>query len=555
MTFVVGFNNLAKSVPFSSGMSPNTVWSCGSSTNVEPELDPEPEETLSINESFFNSAALVSFTTVNCTLENGSATTCYEMVFTSNPVENGPYCPSIIDEIGGVGIYDGNTNPGFQVLKRSLWEAMEADGFDIVDEEGNITIVDPSAGGVGGGPPAGGPGGDDAAGDDNAAGGVTSACLEATPDDELLLTFLIPVTPELLSTPDVIESIENIGISIDGIPLTGDPPSATMSVGGMPGGGGTIPSIDPCGGHMDPSGYYHLHFVAEEMNNVYEARGITEVSCSNFTQSETALVGFAKDGFPIYASKDSNGELPTDLDECNGHVGPTPEFPNGIYHYHASSTSALNLPPCLVGVSVRNSFSFASTNAGGEGIEDTGDTGGPDTSTGEVTDVDPALFLADGTNLTVTLIPCTLSDGTETNCYEIVTNSTPTDHAMGPWCPDNISDDASDGGIWLENGEVFDVDGAFIENMATFYNDDTWMMYDANGDIFITDTEEDCINAANPNVGDAYQNFCVECLPAYITDLSQTWTIPVTPVIQDEFAFLIQDLVVQIHFRLLVVLP
>ena len=143
----------------------------------------------------------------------------------------------------------------------------------------------------------------------------------------------------------------------------------------------------------------------------------------------------------------------------------------------------------------------------------------------------------DGTNLTVTLVPCTLSDGTETNCYEIVTNSTPTDHAMGPWCPDNISDDASAGGIWLENGEVFDVDGAFIENMANFYNDDTWMMYDANGDIFITDTEEDCINAANPNVGDAYQNFCVECLPSYITDLSQTWTIPVTPVIQDEFAF------------------
>ena len=27
-----------------------------------------------------------------------------------------------------------------------------------------------------------------------------------------------------------------------------------------------------------------------------------------------------------------------DLDECNGRVGVTPEFPNGIYHYYATDT-------------------------------------------------------------------------------------------------------------------------------------------------------------------------------------------------------------------------
>jgi len=138
----------------------------------------------------------------------------------------------------------------------------------------------------------------------------------------------------------------------------------------------------------------------------------------------------------------------------------------------------------------------------------------------------------------VTTVACTLSDGTTTDCYQIVTTSTPgTDHEMGPWCPDNISDDASAGGIWLENGEVYDVDGAFIENMATFYNDNTWQMYDASGDIYVTETEEDCINAANPNVGDEYKNFCVECLPSYITNISQTWLIPITPVMQADPAF------------------
>ena len=88
---------------------------------------------------------------------------------------------------------------------------------------------------------------------------------------------------------------------------------------------------------------------------------------------------------------------------------------------------------------------------------------------------------------------------------------------MGPWCPENISDGEEAGGIWLENGEVYAVDGAFIANMATFYNDDTWLMYDANGDIYVTETEEDCINAANPNVGDEYKNYCVECVPDYIS--------------------------------------
>jgi len=58
-------------------------------------------------------------------------------------------------------------------------------------------------------------------------------------------------------------------------------------------------------------------------------------------------------------------------------------------------------------------------------------------------------------------------------------------------------------------------------------------MYDTNGDIYKTETLEDCMNAANPNVGDAYQNFCVECLPSFVADLSQTYLIPIRPVILD----------------------
>lgn len=158
-----------------------------------------------------------------------------------------------------------------------------------------------------------------------------------------------------------------------------------------------------------------------------------------------------------------------------------------------------------------------------------------DASDQNIVSVVPSYFYADG-SLTITTVDCTLSDGTETECYQITTASIAEDHQMGPWCPDTISDDADAGGIWLEDGEVYNVDGDFIKNLATFYNDTTWLMYDENGDIYITQTEDDCINAANPNVGDEYENFCVECIPDYI-DVSQTWLLPINPVYQSSATY------------------
>ncbi|MFK8161879.1 MAG: hypothetical protein AB8H12_05390 [Lewinella sp.] len=73
--------------------------------------------------------------------------------------------------------------------------------------------------------------------------------------------------------------------------------------------------------------------------------------------------------------------------------------------------------------------------------------------------VNPAHFLEASLASPVTTVPCTLSDGTKSTCYKIVAGSAPSDHQMGPWCPENIADGAEAGGIWMEGGEVFDVDG------------------------------------------------------------------------------------------------
>lgn len=145
--------------------------------------------------------------------------------------------------------------------------------------------------------------------------------------------------------------------------------------------------------------------------------------------------------------------------------------------------------------------------------------------------VDSSKFLIAGLSEPISVVNRTLSNGSTVDCYKIVTKSTPSDHNMGPWCPTNITDDKTKGGIWLEGGNVYDVDGTFIKNLATFYNNTTWQMYNTStGAITKTLTQADCQAAANPNVGVAYKNYCVECLPSYVSTITRTIYIPVTPI-------------------------
>lgn len=296
-------------------------------------------DSYSIQESYFNSASFVSMEIITATLENNTQAVCYLITFSGDGVDGdyGPFCPETFDDVGGLAVYDGETNPGLNVIDADLLNAIEADGYDIVDEDGNVFVV---------------PGYGDDVGYDH------SNCLALDYDPELEFQFIIPVEPVLASSSQVIAEVEHFGVSLDGTPLTGDPPSATTGpamFGGFEGDEINFPSLDPCGGHPDPAGYYHLHFIPQVMNQVLEAQGISKVSCELFEQTtDVELVGFAKDGIPIYAY----AEMPEDLDDCNGHTAATTEYPNGIYHYVASTTDVTNMPPCLKGYAVRDSFTY-----------------------------------------------------------------------------------------------------------------------------------------------------------------------------------------------------
>ena len=147
-------------------------------------------------------------------------------------------------------------------------------------------------------------------------------------------------------------------------------------------GGACKLGLDKYNAHVQPDGTYHYHGIP------------TGVLADSGGRSVPALLGFAADGFPIYGPygySDPNGKSSVkklkssyrvksgnrqggpggryngkftqdwayvagsgDLDQCNGRVAATPEFPDGTYHYVLTDTFPF-IPRCWMG-SPDNSF-------------------------------------------------------------------------------------------------------------------------------------------------------------------------------------------------------
>lgn len=137
----------------------------------------------------------------------------------------------------------------------------------------------------------------------------------------------------------------------------------------------------------------------------------------------------------------------------------------------------------------------------------------------------------------VSIVDCTLSGGTEAQCYQVVIAGTPVEQEVGPFCPPNIASEADEGGIWFDgSGELYDINGNFIVNLPTIYADDEWVLYDESGNVNITDTIESCEGAAQPNVEEEFMQHCVECELSYLEGgaVTKEFLIPVTPVPLEE---------------------
>ena len=205
----------------------------------------------------------------------------------------------------------------------------------------------------------------------------------------------VSVTPTATSvvTPRV-GAMDKPGIALNGIVF--DPGTAgtcnntgTCQQGGQAVGSWSLEALgqsafkwgtDTNNAHVQPNGLYHYHGIPEGL--------VTKRSNGNKVMT---LIGWAADGFPIYArygyttATDANSALKVlassyrvkaapdanrpatslyamgtftqdyeyvagagDLDECNGRTGVTPEFPKGTYHYYATDTFP-HLQRCVKG--------------------------------------------------------------------------------------------------------------------------------------------------------------------------------------------------------------
>ena len=136
----------------------------------------------------------------------------------------------------------------------------------------------------------------------------------------------------------------------------------------------------------------------------------------------------------------------------------------------------------------------------------------------------------------VSTADCTLSAGSASTCATFTIAGTPATYAAGPFCPDTITTPADQAGIWFDGNGTYDLTGSFIENLATFYNDDQWHMYDDLGKVNVTDTQEAFLGAARPDVDPKYQNYCVEGRAEWVNNgapITKTVVIPTAPILSN----------------------
>ncbi len=292
-----------------------------------PNLATQTAVTRGMDVSLFKDGAFVRKPEiVDCETSAGTRTTCYLLKTSGGPAGRhpGPFCPRTIS--------DGADSGGAWFGKDGTGDLVDLTGEFIVGlasyyRDPNWKLYDPQTGKV-------------------RYTATKEACLGAARPDveeqykqnciecemsyldkDFSRTYLIPTTPIPARSS---ERVRTAGIALDGAELSGPAPVDAIL------GSYTIAAFDDCGGHINEHQGYHYHATT----------GCTDTSVDK--DGYAPLVGYAPDGYAIYAMKDAQGREAEALDECRG----TSDAVRG-YHYRAASPSENMIIGCLRGESVR----------------------------------------------------------------------------------------------------------------------------------------------------------------------------------------------------------
>ena len=171
-----------------------------------------------------------------------------------------------------------------------------------------------------------------------------------------------------------------------------------------------------CHGHAAQGGTYHYHAdgncmhwhpaEGESIENDYDESSIQAVAQNTYDGNHSKVIGVAFDGYPIYGFWGYDDQMNVvemmssyqlkagetgyngidsyeyveglgHLDACNGHFGPTPDFPQGIYHYHTTMQNGdgeMGFPYFLI--CYHGEADMSSDSGGGQGGDGGGDCDG-----------------------------------------------------------------------------------------------------------------------------------------------------------------------------------
>jgi YHYH protein len=296
------------------------------SADTKATANTSAKTNMRIDPSLFSKDALVKApAVVDCTLTNGEASKCIQVTVKYKPdnLQVGPFCPTSLDETGGIWNWDGE-NANLYRIDGTFLRMLDKLGYKFYGADGKVHITT----------------------DLSTKPKLNNTCLSMAAQEKVEMTILLPVTPKMADKQTELGTVAKVGLALDGVPIFADAPSVLKT--------GHMPALDTCGGHIDPGGWYHWHATSTDINSLYEQKKV-DAKCA-LQQSPNAQFAYAFDGYAMYGTVDMDGKAPTDLDACYGHVGPTKANPQGEYHYHATGNFP-NLPVCLRGVQAKDNFS------------------------------------------------------------------------------------------------------------------------------------------------------------------------------------------------------
>jgi len=248
------------------------------------------------------------------TLSDGSEAECYVITTKSFPTDHqiGPWAPKHVtdgEEKGGIWIKDGHVYSVSGEFVAHLDELYDDPEWNLVREDGSIKVTETEEA-------------FNLAARPNVDPRYHNHAVECPPDVVAWKrnhnVYVIPINPVYRSVATDFHRVGDghspVGVAFNGVKY--DPPAPIHMIIKAH----TIAPFDRSGGHVNPHAGYHYHAATGKTKEMQQSDG------------HAPLIGYALDGFGIYAHLDQDGKKPTELDECSGHYDDV----RG-YHYHAGA--------------------------------------------------------------------------------------------------------------------------------------------------------------------------------------------------------------------------